>query len=823
MMPSQELTRLKQEDFITIDTLPNGVTYYLVTNSSMKGIADFALVRKGLCDTTAARMELASLPHFNKTAPIEFLSRKGIGCRKEGYISYTGESTLFRFDNVPVFDRAASDTTLLLLFDLIVEQPYPHAIVIAGDINPGTIQERMKVLSMMVPARIPVTVPDSYTWVPSESVEYAFDSSATHSVTLDFRARRTPREQMNTIQPFISEMFSDELKRIVRGRLEDSFQSRDIPVSALSIDYTGSARTPGDEHFRIAVRTVPGELIPVTLSMASTLSELGANGVELSEFSTARASSIAAFQQPEDNAALVEKCIAAYLYGADLASNQSKTQFLSSRNLSAEIELPLFNTYLGALLNGPRNLAVSWTGSTDEYDDWTFPLAFRSTWNGVSMLQKSMSQWKVSEGDTLGLWSSRNKAKLKNVSPEPVSGGQMWTFANGMRVIYKQFPSVGRFSYGLMVKGGYASVSDLSNGEGAFFSDMLGLYDVAGLSGKNFQRMLEANGIELRAQVSVSDMRLRGSAPVSKFSLLLKALLSLANERKLNTAAFDSYYRRELSRLQPDFLDRLVYPDYAYSEKKDPSGLTPETQRRADRYFSNQFMRMNDGVFVLVGDLPVEAVQKTLSRYLGGFRVSKMTVHRPSLSYKLHQGATTYSLKGSPVRVDIAMASPLPFTTENYMAFKIAGLQVLRALSGTLAESGFSVALSDRFNIYPEESVEMVFTCTPVPEYGLPEGISGGDRDPMRGVAAARGAIETVLSSPIPSADLDACKALLVNDYSTHLSTPDPYVDAVLLRYSNGKDVISNHAARIRSVTADRVLGVFRALSEGLRIEYVVK
>ena len=143
---------------------------------------------------------------------------------------------------MPVFDRAASDTTLLLLFDLIVEQSYPHAIVIAGDINPGTIQERMKVLSMMVPARTPVTIPDSYTWVPYESVKYAFDSSATHR-DLDF-PRRTPREQMSTIQPFISEMFSDELKRIVRGRLEDSFQSRDIPVSGLSIDYTGSARTP---------------------------------------------------------------------------------------------------------------------------------------------------------------------------------------------------------------------------------------------------------------------------------------------------------------------------------------------------------------------------------------------------------------------------------------------------------------------------------------------------------------------------------------------------------------------------------------------------
>ena len=85
MMPAQDLPVLQKDAAVTTGNLTNGISYYLVTNPSMKGVADFALVRKGECDTLVARKELSSLPHFNKTIPYKFLSRKGIGCRQEGY------------------------------------------------------------------------------------------------------------------------------------------------------------------------------------------------------------------------------------------------------------------------------------------------------------------------------------------------------------------------------------------------------------------------------------------------------------------------------------------------------------------------------------------------------------------------------------------------------------------------------------------------------------------------------------------------------------------------------------------------------------------
>ena len=166
MMPAQTLPVFPKDGAVTTGNLTNGITYYLVTNPSMKGVADFALVGKGRIDSLAARKELSSLPHFNKTIPYKFLSRKGIGCRPEGYVSFRDEASIFRFDDVPVFDQAASDTTLLMLFDLISVQPCPHAVIIAGDINPAAIIERMNVFSLMVPSRTPFYKKKEYVWRP---------------------------------------------------------------------------------------------------------------------------------------------------------------------------------------------------------------------------------------------------------------------------------------------------------------------------------------------------------------------------------------------------------------------------------------------------------------------------------------------------------------------------------------------------------------------------------------------------------------------------------------------------------------------------------
>ena len=140
-----------------------------------------------------------------------------------------------------------------------------------------------------------------------------------------------------------------------------------------------------------------------------------------------------------------------------------------------------------------------------------------------------------------------------------------------------------------------------------------------------------------------------------------------------------------------------------------------------------------------------------------------------------------------------------------------------------MASQGFHVDMSSRFITYPQEVMEMVFTVSPVPETGLPEGVTGGEGRVTEALTLARKTLREIFDAPVDAAGLASCKALLANEYSITLSDPEGYTDAILMRYSAGKDVLTNYKEKINGVTADNVKNVLGALAGGMTIEYVVK
>jgi predicted Zn-dependent peptidase len=173
--------------------------------------------------------------------------------------------------------------------------------------------------------------------------------------------------------------------------------------------------------------------------------------------------------------------------------------------------------------------------------------------------------------------------------------------------------------------------------------------------------------------------------------------------------------------------------------------------------------------------------------------------------------------------IDIGIATALPFTTENNIAFLAAALQLHQTLSGKMAENGFYVEMTPNLKLYPMESVELIFNCQPVPECGLPFGVDSGSENPMRAVNVAKKVISDVLAKPITDGELKAYKTLLSNRYSASIAVPSRFIDAILLRYAYGKDILTDYGNRINGITAERVNQVKNALLEGMRIEYVVK
>ena len=838
---AQPLPSLPAASGVVTGTLPNGISYFLVSNPSSKGRADFALVQKGPAREDVSRNALAELPHFQGERPYQFLAKLGVGYDNFGFIRSTEASTTFFFHDVPVDQAAVRDTVLLLLFDISETCPYEQALIVCGDVDKAVVRERMNVFSMMVTPRERVPEPDPYEWNPSETPVVRFSQAAPQeeaTLTVRYSSPRTPREAMNTAQPLVTELFAEELGAIVRERAGRAFRDGGIPLAAASSQYRGSDKGPGAELYSFTVTTDRNDLLRAAESLGAILGELDTHGASLREFQGAKdrfLSSLAPATAFLSNGEWVEKCASAFLYGAVLSDPEYVTSFFTSRNIASQRELELFNDFVSALLDPAKALILRYVSST-QIDAESLKSAFASGWSSVSD-RTAVREYVSNQSDTLGLYVPKVKARLKQTVSEPVTGGELWTFANGMRVIYKRSTAVkGMFSYGFLLNGGYADVPDLAQGEGGFIADMLALNDIGGTTGASFLKMLESNGISFIPSVSLTDFRIEGRAPSSRLQLLLKSLLTLSRERAVNADAYGYYRTCERLRLSMDrrqhdgihaVVDSIMCPDYRYMAGKRPYGLTDDLPQRAAVYFDDIFSHCNDGVLVLVGDLDPYMLKKVLPRYMGGFMTGGMHSTRPQVDFNLRSGWSTYTVEaedsvvgsGEPC-ITVAESAMLPFTPERYFSFRVAAMELRKHLAGALAGTGMYAEVSDELELFPAERLSLRIVCRPASEEGLPSDVV--PEDPLRVLGVLRSALAAFTAEGPAAASLASSKAALLSVLDTSVTDPAFLTEAAMMRYSAGKDMVTGYKSKVGAVTPASVKEVLSALDSGSKVEYVV-
>ncbi|MBR4817498.1 MAG: hypothetical protein IKZ72_02535 [Bacteroidales bacterium] len=747
----------------------------------------------------------------------------------------------FFFHDVPVGQAAIRDTALLLLFDISETCPYEQALIVCGDVDKAVVRERMNVFSMMVTPRERVPEPDPYEWNPSEVPVVRFSQAAPQeeaTLTVRYSSPRTPREAMNTAQPLVTELFAQELGGIVRERLKRVFREGGIPLAAASSQYRGSDKGPGAELYSFSVTTGRDDLLRATEAFGAVLGELDAHGASLREFQEAKdrfLSSLAPATAALSNGEWVDKCASAFLYGAGLSDPAYVTSFFTSRNIASQRELELFNDFVSALLDPSKALTLRYV-SSDRLDSEALKEAFAKGWASASG-GTVVREYGANRSDTLGLYVPKSKAKLKHTVTEPVTGGELWTFSNGMRVIYKRSTAVkGMFSYGFLLNGGFADVPDLAQGEGGFIADMLMLNDIGGSTGVSFLKMLESNGISFTPSVSLTDFRVAGRAPSSRLQLLLKSLLTLSRERAVNADAYDYYRTCERLRLSMDrkqhdgihaVVDSIMCPDFRYMSGKRPNGLSDDLPQRAAKYFDGIFSSCNDGVLVLVGDLDPYMLKKVLPKYIGGFMTGSTRSTRPQVEFNLRSGWSTYTVEaedsavgsGEPC-ITVAESAILPFTPERYYSFRVAAMELRKHLAGALAGTGMYAEVSDELELFPAERLSLRIVCRPASEEGLPADIV--PEDPLRVLGVLRSALATFSSDGPSASSVAASRAELQSELEASMSDPGFLADAAMLRYSAGKDMVTGYKSKVGAVTPESVKEILSALDSGSKVEFVV-
>lgn len=838
IVPAQTLPALKGAAELETGSFPNGVRYYLVTNKAARGYADYSLVQKVSPQSVVSRSALVTLPHFTEQKPYDFLASKGVGYTSRGYIYPQGDAAVYRFADVPVSDAAASDSTLMMIFDLCTTSPYEQAVVISGDIDASSIKGKMSIFSMMVPAREASPERPAYEWKPSSDVGFESIRNSNEnlsSLTVRYASSRIPAEMLGTVQVLVVERMYAELGTILERRLHQAFDAEDIPLGAVESRYKGSDAGSGDEAFEVTVHVGKDDILRAASVLSGVIANLDKAGVSPNELKDARACFISSAKKSSafrTNEEFSDLCISSFLYGTKVRAATSEKDFFLTRDLPVEQDTDLFNKFMAALFDSYENLSVTVDSPDAPVSRDRVLDAYMLPWSKSGEASKMMA-YVPRAADTLKLAEPGDKVKMKAEAADPVTGGTMWTFSNGIKVVFRQTKTApGQFGFCFLVRGGYGAMQDLDIGEGAFVSDILYHYDVAGMTCQDFNMMLKANGIDLRRKIGISDLRLEGSAPSDRLHLVVKSVASFANYRRFNQESYDRYLKSEPLRLEMAMsgneglmadVDAVMRPEYRFTQYKYAGNLSKGLPDKVNMYLNTRFHNTNDGVIMIVGDLSADQVLKVFTRYAGSFGTGKAIAIRPQSQYVLKSSISSFgrpAIHEGMISATVSMSAMVPVTGERFFAFKLAQVLIQEKLAEGLKDAGLWAEVTDCVELSPAERFCLTVTAKPVPGQCLPEGVDPADG--AASLAVLRTALSSILASPVSDGALKVAKSVLTKQLEYDMALPENIIEAAAIRYSDGKDLYSKYQGIVGGLTAAAVQDVMAALDAGCKVEYVM-
>ncbi len=829
IMPAQDLPLLPDDPAVVKGVMPNGMSYYLAANPTVKGTADFALVQKtgmltagdsaGTEVKAAARRALSSLKLISPSSPYDFLARHNVAPGKDGFVTVTDDATVFRFSDVKLSRADVLDSVLVVIMgmagnvgdDFVTKwyTPADQAVIVSGDIDAKAVASKLVSMSYMIPQAVqtarPEYVRDEPDAVAVRSLEHGLSE-----VSATWTSKRVPREYMNTVQPEIFEMSLHTLGQVASGRLKKSLKSENVPAADISYGHVCSSSYPYDDSFSIKVITDSADVREAVDALAGVMSSIDEGGITVNEYVLAERSYLhelehAALKPVKSDAEAVNRCRNAFLYNSSLASPRERLNFHTSRNLPDTMRQRLFNDVAKALV-----------------DMDVFPDSLLT--EGKAEPAASMS---VNVSDTLDFPGQSPKVKLRSTKREHVSGGSIWTFSNGFKVIYKRMKT-DRMYYSLALNGGYSSMEGLDPGEGAFLSDYLKTCHVNGLKAEDFLNILGREGVSMDFAVSMSNTMIDGSLPKNRMQLLLRSLLALTNARTPDEEAFNYYIKSEYMALdllqgssaaRAAAIDNIMCPDYKYSPFKQKGNVSADFQADAERFFDERFSRMNDGALILVGNIEEEKLKKMLMDYAGGFRTSDVAFKRPMVRYQPVSGWSTYTVEGAEDNVDVALSARMPLTMENFLASDLAAMVLKSRLASELDETGMHFTLTYNCRINPEERFNMLISVSEASGDGFHEGMER--KTPIEALAYVRSALASLNHMEITAEELKPYKEAVKHTMAGEMESPEYWVHAIALRYLDGKDCTTNYAQKTDAVTPEKVMSVLRLLDAGSKVEYV--
>ena len=854
VVQAQTVKTLPVDPAVKSGVLPNGINYYIATNPTMKGVADFALVQKTGATTvpgadshkmiSLSQNALTSLYRLSAPTVQDYFMNHGATPGKNGFVQVTENATVFRFENV-MTGGSVIDSTLLVLMGMVEKAaqnddlltkgwfaPSDHALIVAGDVDFKVLVEKMKMLSLMIPSQDSLER-KKYEWVdqPEMNIRRSDRSKpGLFTISVTWRVPRTPEDMMNTVQPAIYEMFMSELGIVAGERIRSRLMSFGIPYADVSYDYLDGTESLSDEMFKMSVTVSQENMNTAVATVSSVFSGLDASYAFAAEVRRAglqyKTALKAGLKTMESNVDYVDRCVSAFIFNSPLTSRKELVAFHNSRDIPVEDELKIFNSIVSASLDGKRNLTLEYSVSDENISDNLVANLFGTSWMAERTEEEVKMPDVISEAPGA---APAEPLKLKSSKKEYMSGGTIWTLSNGFKVMFKPMSADGKVYYSLALNGGYANIKNLNAGEGAYVSEILNLSKIGGNKSAEFLDEIRRNGLTMNQTVGLSQFTLSGVAPYDKIDYLMRVLLAVMNDSKIDREALDYYIKCE--RLRKEYLkgsifgrisyiDSTMCPGYRYSGAKDADGLTPEFADKADALMAELSRKMNDGMLILAGDIDEKMLKTALLTHASGFKTDESTFARQTVSYQPISGTVMHTAEGMANSVDMVMSVPMSLTADNYYVAAMTSLVLKNKLTGAISRTGMSLQMRHSCRKDPQERFNLMISLNEATVDGFAPGTAV--HDPLVALTSVRNALSNPESLEITNEELDMYKALLKKYMAERKKNPEYWLSAISTRYLDGKDFTTGCDARIDAVTADKVKALLGSLVNGSKVEYII-
>lgn len=732
-------------------------------------------------------------------------------------------NSAYSYTNFPnALDKIDSYTTKVLRhYYYTWFRPDRQAIIIAGDVDPVAIENKIKTLFQALPRSNDqkLVIDAQAREIKGVDAVVVSDREATNAkISVYIRNTALPAEVNRTAVPFVYHYMTDLVTRVLKERFSGSLKTAGIPVISMDIEYGSYFDVRGEDALRISVECGADLYDDILYTLSAEMNYLKRNGLsqrEIDRFSAKFLEEIDEKYRWRMNTSSQEyarRCFDHFLGLGSLASIELMSEIM--KGVVPTLDMEKLNLFASSFINKERALITLEIPENDLYKK-----PDKNELISAFSIERIVEKPLVNQVVELQIDEPAVPGSVISEVHEPQYDIYLWTISNGATVAIKRTDSEkGHFSMRAVGKGGYSLMNWNRIENGAFINEMIEIGGIGNLSKEGVDNLCWEKGIYIKPEFSISEDGFSGGGRVGEMETFLQMLHSYFKNIPKDESAFDLFKRKTEAIYQLEGADpmvnfnkkvenrlyngsRFIFENKAVEIEKLDYNYTVD-------FAAGRLSNVANYHFIFSGDIDPLTIKPLIEKYIGSLPGSSSGLNNWQIVplYLLkrdHKEIVTLPMITTKSVSEFLITKAISYSPEDLVLSELSIRILSERLSNELYGSSMSVSSKMAIQKYPEEYLILRFSVT------------SGVLDFEKCSRIFRDTFRRVSRSGITEEELSKAKQEYINEYRKSLMfSNDFWLDVLYNRFIHGKDLYSRIGGIVESVTVQDIDTNIRGLIE---------